>query len=1328
MSKYISEHQLEFYFRDILNILLETRDEHPLPLITQYFQNVSAGTHVLLRPLSFVMGTLHNRRCFGRLFKQTFSTFAGRELAPFDLHQLTLMLCPDFFPELIDLNVSICWVDDLGQSESDFHSPDGRDPARVPWDAFANFLEEVLVYSEFLFDVRSRYRQLLVEHPHEAAPPESGLSLPTFRQCVDEVVAAFPGRYPPSCSTPERDRLEEIWSILASAAVRGRVTFQQFGETLCGHPPSSHLVGPTTPLLRDRPVPPHQDGRTSLVVRCLVKTENFEFKSQAPWRSWLFPRAARMMQPSPQPQPQAEGEDMVAQIKKMSLRSQQVMEQEIERLHRVIFEKDQMTASLRAAQTAEKQGLIQEYEGKLRECEKRITYLSESANTKGADHQRETGALREEVSRLNAEIQHAKQEAMTQMEALTKEREQMQAEVSAAREMLAEREQGWQQERELMQMNLDRTEKVNQDLQRCLSEGNADNQMKVLSLQRAAQAKQEMLKVENQALRGDIDRARKMLEERDRASTELQATLVESYKSLRQTLDEHDQSAQREVAALRQEEERLRQMLQERDRLANEEKAMLTYQIDVTQKACDHREALAREQLQEVATQVAAATKAWEAHEQFLLKEREASEASLKELLSESEKRIAGLEGDLHERTAQWERQARQHETQSKELQDGTVAKLDEADGLLQAWEQRDGALVAERQQLFDEITEFRTVAAKREAILTETLGSLRLSNSRLLAVIEQRERAYGDEVATLRARVASLQADCAARVQGLAATGTGVEEALARLQDVWRDANQPETGALKAEADRLLGQLLAMRSQADAAKAVATAEADRLRAALGEANTNLAALTNARDAADAASREQLKQITAAMEERLAAQAQAHEATRTLSAQLQLELDRERAAWTADRQHLVQEAAQTAALTQQKADLLGREAQELREQLTRATGRLEEASAQWASERELLTKRCTALAAQNDQLQRDLADLLALQADQQQQPVQRPYVSRFSWVSLPDLVILFPRSPPHGLFVVVGASGCESRVQKDQVDALTGQLAEAHATLEGIRDKHAIALQDAQDTHVRNTESWVTRVRVLEAQNNQQDQEMAMLQKQIEAEHQAHANACAVMEAELAVLRPLMKEREEWTAQNQQIIEGLLAKLDKAPDYGSGDCRFESCVARQIFLSDWLSRDLFDMFLTKRIACCVRGVFGAPQSDAERQVLHEELEHMAQRENQHQAAWEQSIQALADQRHELDQLRVSLSEEVARTQEFLKTQADLGTEIPALAADTAPVRQHPADAAGHPAGGDGTHGAGPGRHHGEPPPSHAHRQARVSIFVTAAPTIVSHAP
>ncbi|KAJ4455621.1 hypothetical protein PAPYR_9375 [Paratrimastix pyriformis] len=34
---------------------------------------------------------------------------------------------------------------------------------------------------------------------------------------------------------------------------------------------------------------------------------------------------------------------------------------------------------------------------------------------------------------------------------------------------------------------------------------------------------------------------------------------------------------------------------------------------------------------------------------------------------------------------------------------------------------------------------------------------------------------------------------------------------------------------------------------------------------------------------------------------------------------------------------------------------------------------------------------------------------------------------------------------------------------------------------------------------------------------------------------------------------------------HQETSIGLLAKLDKAPDYGSGDCRFESCVARLNF-------------------------------------------------------------------------------------------------------------------------------------------------------------------
>ncbi len=41
----------------------------------------------------------------------------------------------------------------------------------------------------------------------------------------------------------------------------------------------------------------------------------------------------------------------------------------------------------------------------------------------------------------------------------------------------------------------------------------------------------------------------------------------------------------------------------------------------------------------------------------------------------------------------------------------------------------------------------------------------------------------------------------------------------------------------------------------------------------------------------------------------------------------------------------------------------------------------------------------------------------------------------------------------------------------------------------------------------------------------------------------------------------LFIRKPEWRIRNQRVL-GAVAKLDKASDYGSGDCRFESCRPR----------------------------------------------------------------------------------------------------------------------------------------------------------------------
>ena len=48
-AEYLERHQIAFYLRDVISLLLRAKDDRPLEFIADYFSEVLNGTHVLLR-------------------------------------------------------------------------------------------------------------------------------------------------------------------------------------------------------------------------------------------------------------------------------------------------------------------------------------------------------------------------------------------------------------------------------------------------------------------------------------------------------------------------------------------------------------------------------------------------------------------------------------------------------------------------------------------------------------------------------------------------------------------------------------------------------------------------------------------------------------------------------------------------------------------------------------------------------------------------------------------------------------------------------------------------------------------------------------------------------------------------------------------------------------------------------------------------------------------------------------------------------------------------------------------------------------------------------
>ena len=53
-AEYLERHQITFYLRDVISLLLRAKDDRPLEFIADYFSEVLNGTHVLLREYGFV--------------------------------------------------------------------------------------------------------------------------------------------------------------------------------------------------------------------------------------------------------------------------------------------------------------------------------------------------------------------------------------------------------------------------------------------------------------------------------------------------------------------------------------------------------------------------------------------------------------------------------------------------------------------------------------------------------------------------------------------------------------------------------------------------------------------------------------------------------------------------------------------------------------------------------------------------------------------------------------------------------------------------------------------------------------------------------------------------------------------------------------------------------------------------------------------------------------------------------------------------------------------------------------------------------------------------
>ena len=182
---YLKKHQLLTYVEDAVTLLLERRDEDPntkpFQLLTDYFESVLNGSHILFREYSFISATPHNRRSFIATFWQAFQKVAERGVAmsAFEYHSLLKLLCTDFPLEVTQK------VGNVLSRRCDI----------IPFPDFAYTFQLVFYFEHFLQQLESVYSDLVLgtyRSPSSEGNPHSSHA----------VVVPLPPRSSGDCTSP----------------------------------------------------------------------------------------------------------------------------------------------------------------------------------------------------------------------------------------------------------------------------------------------------------------------------------------------------------------------------------------------------------------------------------------------------------------------------------------------------------------------------------------------------------------------------------------------------------------------------------------------------------------------------------------------------------------------------------------------------------------------------------------------------------------------------------------------------------------------------------------------------------------------------------------------------------------------------------------------------------------------------------------------------------------------------------------------------------------------------------------------------------------------
>lgn len=109
MSEYLERHDVPFYLTDVISLLLQARDDHPLEFIAEYFSEVLNGKSVLQREFDYVNQTANNRWAFIMSAREVFTDFDCAQLmSSSEYLQLLRLVCPDFPDWLVQDATRLC--------------------------------------------------------------------------------------------------------------------------------------------------------------------------------------------------------------------------------------------------------------------------------------------------------------------------------------------------------------------------------------------------------------------------------------------------------------------------------------------------------------------------------------------------------------------------------------------------------------------------------------------------------------------------------------------------------------------------------------------------------------------------------------------------------------------------------------------------------------------------------------------------------------------------------------------------------------------------------------------------------------------------------------------------------------------------------------------------------------------------------------------------------------------------------------------------------------------------------------------------------------------